>query len=1402
MRDSFVRPQCVCTLLLCFAVLFACSTPLWGQSGTTGALTGTVTDPSNAVVSGATVTATSKSTGQERSTATDASGVYKFSQLTPGDYSVKFSASGFKTAEVGSVTINITETAVLNQKLELGPQATTLTVESTVETVQTQNATVGTLVGSKTVTDLPLSSRNYTQIIDLSPGVVANVASAAAVGNGTQDINVNGMGSDQNNYMMDGAVLTNYGSGGGAQSGNFPGIGIPNPDAIQEFKIQTSQYDAEYGRNPGASVNVVTKGGTNNLHGDAWEFFRNSFMDGNDFFNKFSEKELEQPNKPEVLNENLFGGTIGGPIKKNKLFFFGSYQGFRQRNGIGTNGFASGLTTGLTLLPFSEPDGSRSDEAGSINENFNPAKPKCNYNTYRGYLGCVFAGARGFGTGVTINPPNQGTLNDSTTNINLMAVQFLQTAGPKGGENGGFYMPSIPFKNGVPLVNCYTGPCSSIALSSPILANEDQYLANFDYVINSKNTLSEKFFTSKDPQDQPFVCLGACDPGSPENVTYTADSAVLKLTTVATSNLVNEASFSFQRSTTVASPGDYHTACSVGITPPLADGNCDNLTNVKGVSPIVLQAPVISTLGLTLFGSGVPGEGAYNNGGNFFASATNFFNYFQGNEVLSWNHGKHAIRTGFWVNRIQYNWTLPGRGFMLFFNTADLLTSSSGLPATGTAPAPGGAINAYGLGEVDGNPHDQRSNEFASFVEDDIKVTPKLTLNLGLRWEYDGYPSDVTGLFTDGWASAAELVNTGSFFLGPEVKNGPGTQNNLVGTLAGYAVQSNYNPNIARCGNPLALTACGLSAPLGMFPGYPGGATGVIINNNKTLVHGAPITSFGPRIGVAWQPLGSKFVVRAGYGIFYDAVYANLLANNNGGNSPYNGIAPGSPLASFDQPLNPPTVGILGWDPRTLMVNSGNATDGALSITDNHGGLGLGTTRDSEFLGTPLVQQYNLDLQYEVARNWTIDIGYVGTHGTHLYDWSRPINIAFLAPNAFNEPTDPQNKRMIIGSRAPGTPNSFPFNDPGNTNPATQILSNLGNSTAGNPGDPGNYLGRVSYLGYGANGLATTATDGSSLYNSLQLQLRHQFSKGLLLQASYTWSKSITNVNAAEAGGAGVGIAAPGNVLSGSAGSNDPLDFAQQYGLAAFNRPQRLIIAYSYELPYKNTTGLKGHVLGGWMVSGVTTIQDGEPFSVIDGNGGTIYWGAGGTAFCTGCNVRAELAPANTGKCNSMGVCQSIGVATSGSTTARVLSGLNGGDGWINASAYTNTPCIGGIPNTQPFGPPNPNDPCGAAPAPANPFFGTPADPGYPFVGAGTGFGDSGVGAIMGPGQHNWDMSLIKNTKITEGLSTQFRAEFYNIWNHPQFNPPFDSRSTATFGEITSSSVPPRVVQLALKLIF
>ncbi|HUJ80989.1 MAG TPA: carboxypeptidase regulatory-like domain-containing protein, partial [Candidatus Acidoferrales bacterium] len=272
MRSHFSAVKFVCCVLVCVAALVVCVSPVMAQSATTGALTGTVTDPSGATIAGASVTATNLATGQSRVVTTDASGVYKISLLPPGNYSLKFSASGFKTVGVPSVTVNVTETVPLDRSLEVGSQTQQVTVESTVETIQAQNATIGGLVSGETVTDLPLSTRNYTQVIDLSPGVVANVATATAVGNGTMDINVNGSGSDQNTYMMDGVIVTNYGSGGAAQSGSYAGIPIPNPDSIQEFKVQTSQYDAAYGQNPGANVNVVTKSGTNQFHGSIWEF--------------------------------------------------------------------------------------------------------------------------------------------------------------------------------------------------------------------------------------------------------------------------------------------------------------------------------------------------------------------------------------------------------------------------------------------------------------------------------------------------------------------------------------------------------------------------------------------------------------------------------------------------------------------------------------------------------------------------------------------------------------------------------------------------------------------------------------------------------------------------------------------------------------------------------------------------------------------------------------------------------------------------------------------------------------------------------------------------------------------------------------------------------------------------
>ena len=321
-------------IILCLMTM----TPLLlGQTAATGALTGSLKDASGAVVPNATVTATSIDTGQARITATDADGTYKFGLLSPGDYKLKFVAPGFNTAEVPSVTITVTETAVLDQSLKIGEQTQQVEVRAEAEAVQTATSTVGTVINSQSITDLPLTSRNYTTLLGLSSGANAGVYNAANMGKGSQEISVNGSTSDQNDYSMDGASIVNIGARG--LTGDFganPGISVVNPDAIQEFKIQTSLFDAGYGRNPGASVNVVTKSGTNQYHGSAFEFFRNTALNANDFFLKLS----PAPNNTrQVLNQNQFGGTFGGPMKNDKLFFFASYQETRHEE----RAFAGGL---------------------------------------------------------------------------------------------------------------------------------------------------------------------------------------------------------------------------------------------------------------------------------------------------------------------------------------------------------------------------------------------------------------------------------------------------------------------------------------------------------------------------------------------------------------------------------------------------------------------------------------------------------------------------------------------------------------------------------------------------------------------------------------------------------------------------------------------------------------------------------------------------------------------------------------------------------------------------------------------------------------------------------------------------------------------------------------------------
>src|SRR5579863_4000136 len=321
----------ICVLLFVFALLSFQS--LNAQTAGTGALAGTIKDPSGAVVPNAMVTATSLDTGAVRTDMTGADGTYRFSLLPPGNYRVRIEASGFKPQEIPSVTVAVTETAELDRNLDVGAQSQTVTVEGEVVAIQTTSSALGTVADSRTVTELPLNTRNYTNLLAMSTGVAANVSNATTIGKGATNMAVNGGSTGQNTYLMDGVVVNNWTALGGVTEGTLPGtFAMPNPDAISEFKIQTSSYDAGYGRNPGANVNVITRSGTNNFHGTAFEFFRNTSLNANEWFFKRNEGLAGLPDRKPVLNSNVYGGAIGGPIKKDKLFFFVNYQEEDQKN--------------------------------------------------------------------------------------------------------------------------------------------------------------------------------------------------------------------------------------------------------------------------------------------------------------------------------------------------------------------------------------------------------------------------------------------------------------------------------------------------------------------------------------------------------------------------------------------------------------------------------------------------------------------------------------------------------------------------------------------------------------------------------------------------------------------------------------------------------------------------------------------------------------------------------------------------------------------------------------------------------------------------------------------------------------------------------------------------------------
>ena len=854
-----------------FCILFAAAA--WAQ--TSGTITGTVTDSSHAVIAGVKVIAHGKTVDVQRETATNASGEYALPFLPPGDYEIEFHRDGF-AATIERATLNVTERIAVDAVLQLSSVTERVEVAAAGEILQTESSSLGRVVDDHAINQLPLSTRNFTQLLTLSPGTSSALNDATALGRGTQIISSGGARTTSNAIQIDGIDALNIHTNSATDNGvGSNGILVPSPEAIQEFKVQTNLYDAQSGRSGGANIALVTKSGTNQLHGSAFEFFRNTDLDANNFF--FNTTGSPRP----VLNQNQFGATLGGPVKREKTFFFLSYQGTRQ-----VNGYSGSTSLTLPNIPLDR-------SAASI--------------------GRAFAGAK----------PQHGTVTIAAdgSNINPVALALLNL------KNAGTYViPSPQISSaGVNYTN-----------SQPARFTEDQGIANIDHQFTDKNHLAFKLMIGTDPTYKPFGSANI--PGFGSTQDFKEAIYTLSDTHIFSASLVNDARFGVSRTIGTVIPQDKIPLSAIGMS--------------RFNSTEYNDLPLITVTGAFALGYDVNGDQSVHP------------TAYTWRDTLSWIKSRHQIRAGAEARRYDDNYYSRNRyrGSLSIQSFPDFLLGLAGTPvAQGGNGSTSSNINTADVasGIPDGA---DRITDLALFVQDDWKISSRLTLNLGLRWEYLGWPVDAFGRRGNFDYHLYQPPPDGGF------------------TSAGF-VQS----NTAR--HPLS--------------GLP--------QVNPSLINHQPDRNFAPRIGYAYK-LSNKLVLRGGYGIFYDQLsnQLGLLTSQSAPNYLRTSLSGTSNAASTLQ--NPfPNLPLSTQFPVLPVLY-------APPYTNDHPAIGLNSVDPN--LRTPYIHQWAINLQWQATQQTLVEVGYVGTKGVALPD-RRAIDQAVLASPATLVNGQTTNTAANAGLRVP-----------------------------------------------------------------------------------------------------------------------------------------------------------------------------------------------------------------------------------------------------------------------------------------------------------------------------------------------------------------------------------------------
>jgi hypothetical protein len=689
----------------------------------TGSIRGVVLDPSGAGVSFAMVKATQVETGLTRETATGPHGAYLLVLLPVGHYRLEATAKGFQKFVQRGISLSVNESANVPIHLIIGSPTQVVEVRGNAALIETADTTLGETVGERDILDLPLNGRNFSQLGLLQPGVVPITPGLAQAGGSLRDgqaYSVNGQRPESNNFLIDGASNFN------AVDGGF--VLKPPIDAIAEFKILTHTADAEFGDAAGSTTNIVTRSGSNQLHGDAWEFLRNDKLDAANFFENaagFPKSEYRQ---------NQFGGTLGGPIRKDKTFFFGYYEGFRNRQGETLNS--------VRVPSALERQGDFSQDGPLLNF-FAPGGPA----------------------------PLPGS-----------KVPFIDPTAQK-------VLALYPSANATDA----NGVLDLYNATQILRDSEDQWGVRVDHYLSSRDALNFRYMFLNGTRFDPLSPSGAGVPGFPVGENHRTQNFVAQLTHTFSPSVVNIARFSFLRNKFLFDEHLNHASpASLGF-------------QYQPTLGVAAGPPFIQFAGGGYASIGDPITGPRNTYENAFAVA----------ESLTWIRGRHELKFGADYRRDQINVVngIASNGFFVFVPAplsnpfANFLIGQPLLFLQGGGDQPGGGGDlSRGL----------RGNDLNFYAQDTYKVSSRLTLNLGLRYDL---PSPYT-----------EIRNRQNLFV-------PGKQSNVIPT-----------------------------APLGLlYPGDPGIPGGLIATEYR---------AFAPRVGLAWDPTGNaRWLVRAAYGVFYDPYY-------------------------------------------------------------------------------------------------------------------------------------------------------------------------------------------------------------------------------------------------------------------------------------------------------------------------------------------------------------------------------------------------------------------------------------------------------------------------------------------------------------------------------------------------